>query len=149
MSWSRGTQRLFCKISVRRSKNCLKVSMAWGGLKISRWPFHSCTIFETYLVIACVAGVWKGKGIESEFQARDKREGWGARGGREGNAFVFLEQDIWSVGTFFKKRSNAIVRWKKIVTTMGILLYKIQRKSITSFAEGNVLDVATCMQYLS
>ena len=29
------------------------------------------------------------------------------------------------------------------------LLYKIQHKSITSFAEGNVLDVATCMQCLS
>ena len=32
---------------------------------------------------------------------------------------------------------------------MRVLLYKIQHKSIMSFAEGNVLDVATCMQYLS
>ena len=28
-------------------------------------------------------------------------------------------------------------------------LSKIQHKSVTSFAEGNVLDVATCMQCLS
>ena len=32
---------------------------------------------------------------------------------------------------------------------MSDLLYKIQHKSITSFAAGNVLDVATCMQCLS
>ena len=32
---------------------------------------------------------------------------------------------------------------------MRDLLFKIQHKSITSFAEGNVLDVATCMQCLS
>ena len=32
---------------------------------------------------------------------------------------------------------------------MSDLLHKIQHKSITSFAEGNVLDVATCMQCLS
>ena len=32
---------------------------------------------------------------------------------------------------------------------MSDLLYKIQHKCITSFAEGNVLDVATCMQCLS
>ena len=32
---------------------------------------------------------------------------------------------------------------------MSDLLYKIQHKSITSFAEGNVLDIATCMQCLS
>ena len=43
----RGTQRLF---SVRRSKNCLEFSIAWGRLKISRWPFHSCTIFVIYLI---------------------------------------------------------------------------------------------------
>ena len=29
------------------------------------------------------------------------------------------------------------------------LLYEIHHKSITSFAEGSVLDVATCMQCLS
>ena len=64
-------------------------------------------------------------------------------------AFVFLKQDIWSVGTFYKKSSNAaVIRWKKKVATMRVLLYKIQHKPITSFAEGNVLDVATCMQYL-
>ena len=32
---------------------------------------------------------------------------------------------------------------------MLVLLYKTQHNSITSFAEGNVLDVATCMQCLS
>ena len=37
---------VFCKKSVRRSKNCLEFSIAWGRLKISRWLFHSCTIFE-------------------------------------------------------------------------------------------------------
>ena len=41
---------VFCKISVRRSKNCLEFSIAWGRLKISRWPFHSCTIFVIYLI---------------------------------------------------------------------------------------------------
>ena len=32
---------------------------------------------------------------------------------------------------------------------MLVLLYKTQHNSITSFAEGNVLDVTTCMQCLS
>ena len=41
---------VFCKISVRRNKYCLEFSIAWGRLQISRWPFHSCTIFETYLI---------------------------------------------------------------------------------------------------
>ena len=36
----------FCKISVRRSKYCLEFSITWGRLRISRWPFHSWTIFE-------------------------------------------------------------------------------------------------------
>ena len=36
---------VFCEITVRRSKNCLEFSIAWGRLKIYRWPFHSCTIF--------------------------------------------------------------------------------------------------------
>ena len=39
---------VFCKVSVRRSKNCLEFSIAWGRLKISRWPFHSCTIFVLF-----------------------------------------------------------------------------------------------------
>ena len=33
-------------ISVRRSKFCLEFFLAWGRLKISRWTFHSRTIFE-------------------------------------------------------------------------------------------------------
>ena len=33
---------VFCKISARRSRCCLKFSSVWGRLKISRWPFHSC-----------------------------------------------------------------------------------------------------------
>ena len=37
---------MFCKISVRRSKNSLEFSIAWGTLSISRWPFHSRTIHE-------------------------------------------------------------------------------------------------------
>ena len=41
---------VFCQISVRRSKNCLEFSIAWGRIKISRWPFHSCTIFKAYLI---------------------------------------------------------------------------------------------------
>ena len=41
---------VFCEISVRRSKNCLEFSIAWGKLKISRWPFHSRTILEAYLI---------------------------------------------------------------------------------------------------
>ena len=40
---------VFCQISVRRGKNCLEFSIACGRIKISRWPFHSCTIFEAYL----------------------------------------------------------------------------------------------------
>ena len=43
-----------------------------------RSKFQLCTI-------ACVAGVWKRR--EVEFKAGEKREGSGARGGREGNAF--------------------------------------------------------------
>ena len=53
------------------------------------------------------------------------------------------------VRTIRKKSPNAVVRWKKKVATMRGLLYKIQHKSITSFAEGNVVDVATCRQCLS
>ena len=61
-------------------------------------------------------------------------------------AFVFLKQEIWGEGTYGKKKSsNAVVHWKKKVATMCGLLYKIQHKSITSFAERNVPDVATCM----
>ena len=33
-----------------QKQNCLEFSIAWGRLKISRWPFHSCTIFEAYLI---------------------------------------------------------------------------------------------------
>ena len=40
---------VFCKISVRRSKNRLKLSIPCGRLRISTWPFHSFTIFKTYL----------------------------------------------------------------------------------------------------
>ena len=39
-----------CKISVRRSKYCLEFSITWGRLKISKWSFHSCTIFEAYSI---------------------------------------------------------------------------------------------------
>ena len=42
---------VFCKISVRRSKCFLEFSITWGWLKISKWPFHSCTIFEAYVII--------------------------------------------------------------------------------------------------
>ena len=37
-------------ISVRRSRCCLEFSITWGRLKISSWPFHSGTIFETSLI---------------------------------------------------------------------------------------------------
>ena len=51
---SRTTQRqpttVFFKISVRRSKYCLEFLITWRRLKISRWPFHSCKIFEVYLI---------------------------------------------------------------------------------------------------
>ena len=40
---------VFCKISVRRSKYCLEFSIIWGRLKISRWSFHLCKIFDAYL----------------------------------------------------------------------------------------------------
>ena len=64
-------------------------------------------------------------------------------------AFVLLKQEILSEGTYYKKKksSNAVVRWKKKVATMRDLLYEINL--LTSFAEGNMLDVATCMQCLS
>ena len=38
---------VFCKISARRSKNCLEFSITRGRLTISRWPFQSCTIFRS------------------------------------------------------------------------------------------------------
>ena len=41
---------VFCEISGRSSKNCLEFSIAWGRLKLSRWTFHSCAIFEAYLI---------------------------------------------------------------------------------------------------
>ena len=43
------TTTVLCKISVRRSKNSLEFSIAWGMLNISRWPFHSRTIFEAII----------------------------------------------------------------------------------------------------
>ena len=48
----RGTQWLFSviKISVSGSKNCPESSIAWGRLKIYRWPFDSCSIFEAYFI---------------------------------------------------------------------------------------------------
>ena len=39
-----------CKLSLWKSNHCLEFSIAWGRLQISRWPFHLCTIFETYLI---------------------------------------------------------------------------------------------------
>ena len=39
---------VFCKISIRRSKNCLQLCIASGRLQIFRWPFPSCTMFVTY-----------------------------------------------------------------------------------------------------
>ena len=48
----RGTQRLF---SVKymfgeANKYCLEIFVTWERLKISRWPYHSCAIFEAYLI---------------------------------------------------------------------------------------------------
>ena len=41
---------VFCKISVRKSKYYLEFPITWGWLEISRWLFHSCTIFKAYLI---------------------------------------------------------------------------------------------------
>ena len=41
---------VFCKITLRRSKGCLEFSIAWGRLRISKWPFYSCKIFVAYLI---------------------------------------------------------------------------------------------------
>ena len=41
---------VLCKISVRRSKYWQEFSISWWRLKISKWPFHSCTIFEAYVI---------------------------------------------------------------------------------------------------
>ena len=41
---------VFCELSVRRSKYCPEFSITWGRLTLSRWPFHSYIIFETYLI---------------------------------------------------------------------------------------------------
>lgn len=38
------------KKTVRLSKYCLQFPKAWERLKIFWWPFHSCTIFEAYLI---------------------------------------------------------------------------------------------------
>ena len=51
LSFQEHPTTVFSKISVRRSKYCLEFSINWGRLKVSRWPFHSCTIFEAYLII--------------------------------------------------------------------------------------------------
>ena len=48
----RGTQGLFSvKYLFREKEICLECSITWGRLKISRWLFHSCKIFEAYLKI--------------------------------------------------------------------------------------------------
>ena len=41
---------VFSEISVWRSKYCLEFFITWGRLKISWWPFHSCTIFQAYVI---------------------------------------------------------------------------------------------------
>ena len=41
---------LFCKISHRKSRCRLDLSFTWGRVKISRWPFPSCTIFEVHVI---------------------------------------------------------------------------------------------------
>ena len=41
---------VFSKISVQRNKYCLEFSITRGRLKISWWPFYSCTIFEAHLI---------------------------------------------------------------------------------------------------
>ena len=40
---------VFCKMSVRRGKYSQEFFSTWGRLKIFRWPFHSCIIFEAYI----------------------------------------------------------------------------------------------------
>ena len=60
-------------------------------------------------------------------------------------AFVFLKQKTWSEGTYNKKKFKC----GRPLKMMRGLLYKIQHKTITSFAEGNMLVLATCMQCLS
>ena len=41
---------VFSEISVRRSKYCPEFSIIWERLKISRWLFHSWTIFDAHLI---------------------------------------------------------------------------------------------------
>ena len=41
---------VFCTISVQGSNNSLEFSIAWERIKISSWPFHSCSIFEAYVI---------------------------------------------------------------------------------------------------
>ena len=41
---------VFCKISVRKSKCRLEFFITRERLKIFRWPFHSWTMFEAYLI---------------------------------------------------------------------------------------------------
>ena len=42
---------VFCKITLRRSKECLQFSIPQEGrLRISRWPFHSYKIFVAHLI---------------------------------------------------------------------------------------------------
>ena len=56
--------------------------------------------------LACVAGV--GKGGEWEFQAQEKRKGWGAQGGREEN--VYQETIVFTIlPTNNVYRNNATV----------------------------------------
>ena len=47
----RGTRRLFSvKYLFGEANIFLKFSFTLGRLKISRWLFHSCTVFEAYLI---------------------------------------------------------------------------------------------------
>ena len=51
---------VFCKISVWRGKYRQEFSVTWGQLKISRWLFHSCTIFLRFSIFS------KKKSFESK-----------------------------------------------------------------------------------
>ena len=47
---SRHPTTVFCKLSFRRRKYHPGFSNTWGGLKIARWLFNSCTILKAYLI---------------------------------------------------------------------------------------------------
>ena len=50
---------VFCKTFLGRSRYCLEIFITWERLKISRWQFCSCTIFDADQINSLPTFFWR------------------------------------------------------------------------------------------